>query len=86
MTDVVIWYLDWVVADQGRTEQPTGASSADQFILILAKTIYSQRLHFPSRIMNLRTGKMSNTRGYLGRWSSLLACLFSLYNVLLIAC
>ena len=47
MTDAVICYLDWVVTYQGRIERPTGASSAGQFILILAKTIYSQRLHFP---------------------------------------
>ena len=54
MTDAVIWYLDWVVAYEGRSEQPTGASSAGQFILIFAKTTYSQRLQFPPRFMNLR--------------------------------
>ena len=37
LSNVVVWYLDWVVAYQGPIKRPTGTSTAGQVIVILAK-------------------------------------------------
>lgn len=75
MTDAVICYLDWVVAYQGRIECWSVHPDLGQDDLLATVAISTSNYEFK------KPDKMSNARGCLGRWSNLLACLLSLYNV-----